>query len=182
MSSGSPVPARYQGCGRARPGPGVIRQGLRRATAGPRRSRPPACRPAIFPAPRCADRPLRLPAPTRAGNSPAARLASPACSAIDQQFTRGSPASRPRTNDAIRRLGSTRANRPPTRSISSSNSCRQRSRSTLRPAAIARSTVVHTPSDHRAVAASRPRLPDQTVTKCRWRIRRSRVRLRHTAS
>ena len=57
--------------------------------------------------------------------------------------------------DAIRR-GSARANRPPSRSISSSNSCRQRSRSTLRPAAIARSPVVHTPSDHRAVAVPRP--------------------------
>jgi hypothetical protein len=32
---------------------------------------------------------------------------------MDQQFTRGSPASRPRTKDAIRRRGSTRANRPP---------------------------------------------------------------------
>ena len=53
--------------------------------------------------------------------------------------------------------GSTRPNRPPMRSISSSNSCRQRSRSTLRPAATARSSVVHTPSDHRTVAAPRPR-------------------------
>jgi hypothetical protein len=42
---------------------------------------------------------------------------SPACSAIVQQFTRGSPASRPRTNDAIRLRGSTRANRAPTRSM-----------------------------------------------------------------
>ena len=64
---------RYQGRRRARPGPGVIRQGLRRAPAEPRRSRPPARRPANFPALRCADRRLRLPAPPRAGNSSPAR-------------------------------------------------------------------------------------------------------------
>jgi hypothetical protein len=45
---------------------------------------------------------------------------------------------------AIRRRGSTRANRLPTRSMSSSSSCRQTSKSTLRPAAIARFSVVHT--------------------------------------
>jgi len=69
----------------------------------------------------------------------------------------GQPGQQARTNAAIRRRGSTRANRAPTRSISSSNSRRHRSRSTLRPAAMARSSVVHTPSDHRAMAASRLR-------------------------
>jgi CRP/FNR family transcriptional regulator, cyclic AMP receptor protein len=95
---------------------------------------------------------------------------------MDQQFTRGSPASSPRTNAAIRRRGSTRPNRPPSRSISSSNSCRQPSRSTLSPAAIARFSVVHTPPDHRAVAASRPPPSSSAIMKCRWSIRRRSYR------
>ena len=43
------------------------------------------------------------------------------------------PGQQARTNAAIRRRSSTRANRPPTRSINSSNSRSQRSKSTLRP-------------------------------------------------
>ena len=58
---------------RAWPGPDVVRPGLRRDAPASRRSRPPARRPAIFPAPRRTDRRPRLPAPTRAGNSAAAR-------------------------------------------------------------------------------------------------------------
>jgi hypothetical protein len=51
------------------------------------------------------------------------------------------------------RRGSTRANRPATRNISSSNSSRQLAGSTLWPAATAPSSGVHTtPHDH-AVAA-----------------------------
>ena len=62
---------------RAADGPGQNRvsfgQDYAVILAEPCRSRPPAGRPAIFSAPHHADRRLRLPAPTRAGNSAAAR-------------------------------------------------------------------------------------------------------------
>ena len=50
-----------------------------------------------------------------------AGVASPASSAIVQQFFRGNSASRPGTNARARRRGSTRANRPAIRAIRSSN-------------------------------------------------------------
>ena len=61
----------------------------------------------------------------------------PACSAIVQQFLRGSSASSPHTNALARRRGSTRPNRPATRlSSSSSPPCHWAgSTSTLWPAA-----------------------------------------------
>jgi hypothetical protein len=64
-------------------------------------------------------------------------LASPACSAIVQQFFLGGSANRPWTNALACRRRSTRANRPATRPINSSNSSSQRagSTSTLSPAA-----------------------------------------------
>src|SRR5262245_232337 len=48
-------------------------------------------------------------------------VASPACSAIVQQFLRRSPDSNPSTNARARRRDSTRENRPATRPTSSSN-------------------------------------------------------------
>jgi hypothetical protein len=54
------------------------------------------------------------------------------------------------------------------RSISSSKSRRQRSRSTLRPAVTARSSVVHTPSDHRGGGRTTSTVTFRAVTKCRW--------------
>jgi hypothetical protein len=50
----------------------------------------------------------------------AARLASPACSAIVPQFVCGNRANSPPTNPAARRRGSTRANQPATRPINTS--------------------------------------------------------------
>src|SRR5215218_432418 len=78
-------------------------------------------------------------------------VASPACSAIVQQFLRGRSASRPRTNALARRRRSTRANRPATRPSTSSNCSCQRAGSTSRlwPAATVRSLVVTTPDDQR---------------------------------
>jgi hypothetical protein len=64
-------------------------------------------------------------------------LASPACSAIVQRFLRGRSESSPLTNALARRRSSTRANRPATRPITSSNSSCHRagSTATLWPAA-----------------------------------------------
>jgi hypothetical protein len=84
------------------------------------------------------------------------------------------PGQQARMNAPARRRGSTRPNRPPTRSISSSNSRRQPSKSTLRPAAIARLSVVHTPSDHRSGGRVTSTATLRAVTKCRWSIRRSK--------
>jgi hypothetical protein len=64
-------------------------------------------------------------------------VASPACSAIVQQFLRRSPANNPSISARARRRGSTRANRPAIRPINSSNCSRHRPGSTLSPAATA---------------------------------------------
>ena len=87
-----------------------------------------------------------------------AGLASPACSAILQQFTRGSPASSPTTNARARRRGSTLWTRAPTRSISSSRIPSHRPGSTLWPAATARLSCVVTNHAHQAVAVPRSSL------------------------
>ena len=63
--------------------------------------------------------------------------ASPACSAMVQQFLRRSPDGNRGTNARARRRGSTRANRPAIRPISSSNCSRRRTWSALSPAATA---------------------------------------------
>jgi uncharacterized membrane protein YccC len=70
---GRPVPARNTDRDRDWPEPGVVRPGLRGDSPDARRSRPPARRPAIFPAPWRVDRRTRLPASPRAGNGAAAR-------------------------------------------------------------------------------------------------------------
>jgi hypothetical protein len=59
-------------------------------------------------------------------------LASPACSAIVQQFLRGRSARSPSTNALARRRGSTRPNRPATRPSNSSSPACQRAGSTSR--------------------------------------------------
>src|SRR5215470_4155554 len=84
---------------------------------------------------------------------------APACSAIVQQFLRRSPDSNPSTNARARRRGSTRANRPATRPINSSNCSRHRAGSTLSPAATAGMSCVVTNHDHQAVAVPRPAPP-----------------------
>ena len=63
--------------------------------------------------------------------------ASPACSAIVQQFFRGRSASSPSTNPRTRRRVSTRGNRPAIRSSSLSVSASHRPGPTLWPAATA---------------------------------------------
>jgi hypothetical protein len=83
-------------------------------------------------------------------------LSSPACSAMVQQFLRGSPAIKPRMNARARRRGSTLPNRPPIRSTSSSRMPSHRPGSTLWPAATARSSRVCTNRDHQTVAVPRP--------------------------
>jgi len=61
------------------------------------------------------------------------------------------------------RRGSTRANRPATPNISSSNSTRQRAGSTLWPAATTSSSGVHTtPHDHAVAAPFTPDTPKIT--------------------
>ena len=82
---------------------------------------------------------------------------SPACSAIVQQFLRGSSASRPGANARARRRGSApRLNRAPARVISSSNVPSQRPGSTLGPAAARRSSRVVT---NQMIRQRPPRLP-----------------------
>ena len=78
---------------------------------------------------------------------------SPACSAMVQQFLRGSSASRPSTNARARRRGSTRRNRLPVRVSSSSSTPSHRPGSTLGPAATRRSSRVVTNRDDQTVAA-----------------------------
>jgi hypothetical protein len=79
-------------------------------------------------------------------------VASPACSAIVQQFLRGKADSRPSTNPRARRRGSTLQKRGPTQSISSSSNPSHRARSALWPAATARSSCVVTNHDDQTVA------------------------------
>lgn len=55
-------------------------------------------------------------------------LASPAHSAIDQQFLRGRSDSSPSTKSRTRHRGSTRANRPAIRPVRASNASCQRAR------------------------------------------------------
>ena len=86
-------------------------------------------------------------------------VASPACSAIVQQFLRGKAASRPSTNARDRRRGSTRRKRGPIRIISSSSNPSHLAGSTLWPAATARSSRVNTTRDDHAVAVPRPAPP-----------------------
>lgn len=88
-------------------------------------------------------------------------LDSPTCSAIVQQFFRGRSDIRPSTNNRARRRGSTRANRPATRPIRSSNINCQRSMSTLWLAATSRSRSVHTTDHDHEVAVSVFRTPQQ---------------------
>jgi len=78
---------------------------------------------------------------------------SPACSAIVQQFLRGSSASSPHTNALARRRVSTLRKRAPIRVISSSKPTSHRPGSTLSPAATARSACVVTNHDDQPVAA-----------------------------
>src|SRR3954454_20973224 len=80
-------------------------------------------------------------------------VASPACSAIVQQFLRGRSASNPSTKAWTRCRTSTRPHRPATRSSSSSIRARQPAGPTLAPAVTAGCVAVHTPDDGHAVAA-----------------------------
>jgi hypothetical protein len=79
--------------------------------------------------------------------------ASPACSAIVQQFVRGNPASNPSRNNPTRRRGSTRTNRDAIRATSSSKPRCQ----TIRVYAVARS--------HRATVLS-PHNPRSSTGGC----------------
>jgi len=67
------------------------------------------------------------------------------------------------TEEVGTRRGSTRANRPPTRNMSSPNISRQLAGSTLWPAATASSSGVHTtPHDHAVAAPFAPLTPKIT--------------------
>src|SRR4051812_44322303 len=80
-------------------------------------------------------------------------VASPACSAIVQQFLRGRSASNASTNPRTRPRSSIRPNRAATRSSSSSTPVDQPAGPTLARATTARPSDVHTPDDGHAVAA-----------------------------
>src|SRR3954464_14420324 len=80
-------------------------------------------------------------------------VASPACSAIVQQFLRGRTVRNPSTKAWTRCRTSTRPHRPATRSSSSSIPARQPAGPTLAPAVTAGCVAVHTPDDGHAVAA-----------------------------
>jgi hypothetical protein len=80
-------------------------------------------------------------------------LASPACSAIVQQFLPGSSASSPSRNPRTRHRRSTRPNRPAIRSSSSSTPADQPAGPTLARATTAGPSDVLTPDDGHAVAA-----------------------------
>src|SRR3954451_6039562 len=89
-------------------------------------------------------------------------VASPACSAIVQQFLRGRSARSPNRNPRTLPLGAIRANRPAIRSVSSSTPADQPAGPTLARATTAGPSEVHTPDDGHAVAAlvSQPRSSD----------------------
>src|SRR3954468_21017701 len=89
-------------------------------------------------------------------------VASPACSAIVQQFLRGRSASNPSRNPRTRPRSSIRPNRPAIRSASSSTPAVQPAGPTLARATTAGPSDVLTPDDGYAVAAlvSRSRSSD----------------------
>ena len=104
---------------------------------------------------------------------------SPACSAMVQQFLRGSPASSPRTNARALRRGSTLQKRPPTRTISSSSIPGHRSGSTLWPAASRRSSPVVTNRDDQTVAAPVSSTDTPKITNYGWSTRQTMSAGRH---
>src|SRR3954468_13843776 len=99
-------------------------------------------------------------------------VASPACSAIVQQFLRGRSASNANRNPRTRRRSSTRPNRPAIRSSSSSTPADQPADPTLARATTAEPSDVLTPDDGYAVAA---RFSNQDQAIYGWSTSRGNV-------
>src|SRR4051794_11079847 len=97
-------------------------------------------------------------------------VASPACSAIVQQFLRGRSANNPNRNRRTRRRHSIRPNRPAIRSLSSSTPDDQPAGPTLARATTAGPSDVLTPDDGHAVAA---RIVDRDQVTYGWSTKRA---------